>query len=56
MSSKKLEPFPFDVGHQFFSLSNEKPFDIQKIRNLKSEYLSDKIKKEDFIDRVLKLI
>ena len=44
------------VGHQFFSLSDEKPFDIQKIRNLKSEYLNDKIKKEDFIDRILKLI
>ena len=44
------------VGHQFFSLSEEKPLDIQKIRNLKSEYLNDKIKKEDFIDRVLKLI
>ena len=44
------------VGHQFFSLSYEKPFDIQKIRNLKSEYLNDKIKKEDFIDRILKLI
>ena len=44
------------VGHKFFSLSDEKPFDIQKIRNLKSEYLNDKIKKEDFIDRVLKLI
>ena len=40
----------------FFSLSDEKPFDIQKIRNLKSEYLNDKIKKEDFIDRILKLI
>ena len=29
---------------------------LEKIRNLKSEYLNDKIKKEDFIDRVLKLI